>query len=46
MRNAGTSTNDVVIRADADGGDAALRADHMFHGGTQLLGQPAMGHED
>ena len=37
---------DVVIGLDADGGDALLGADHMLHGGTQFLGQPAVGHQN
>ena len=33
----------VVVGADADGGDVALRADHMLHGRAQFVGEPAVG---
>ena len=35
-----------VIRADTDGRQVALRADHMLERETQLFGKAAMGDED
>ena len=36
----------IVIGTDADGIDVPLRAHHMFHGGSQFLGQTAVGDQD
>ena len=36
----------IVVGADADGGDRALRADDMLHRGHHFFGQPAVGHKD
>jgi hypothetical protein len=39
LQNVGPATLHVVLRADADGLDRALRADHVLHGGDELLRQ-------
>ena len=36
----------VVLGADADGGDVALRADDMLERGDEFRGEPAVGDED
>ena len=42
----GAAVLDVVVGPDADRIDVPLRADHVLHGGSQFLGQAAVGHQD
>ncbi len=37
---------DIILGSDTDRIDVPLRPYHMFHGGSQFLGQPAVGHQN
>jgi len=42
----GAAVVDVVLRPDTDRVDVSLRPDHVLHGGSQFLGQAAVGHQN